>query len=91
MVRGRKSKLVVSLSTEDRAVLESWQGSQTIPSRLATRGRIILDIVSGNTISDISRAVGIRRRFIYKWVARFEEQGIEGLSDKPFGRVRRTE
>ena len=27
--------------------------------------------------------VGISRRFVYKWVQRFLEQGVEGLADKP--------
>lgn len=44
---------------------------------------------SGESISQISRTVGIRRRFIYKWAARFQEEGIDGLNDRP-GRGRST-
>jgi len=34
------------------------------------------------TLTDIATTVGISRRFIYKWVQRFLEQGLEGLHDK---------
>jgi transposase-like protein len=34
------------------------------------------------TITDIARTVRISRRFVYKWVQRFLEQGVEGLYDK---------
>ena len=34
-------------------------------------------------ITDIAATVGISRRFIYKWVQRFVQQGLEGLRDKP--------
>ena len=46
-------------------------------------GRIMLLLSEGASISQISRAVGIRRRFIYKWVERFLDRGVSGLSDKP--------
>jgi transposase len=31
----------------------------------------------------VAATVGISRRFVYKWVQRFLEQGMEGLADKP--------
>ena len=34
-------------------------------------------------ISDVAATVGISRRFVYKWVQRFLEKGVEGLTDKP--------
>jgi transposase len=40
------------------------------------------------TITAIAATVGISRRFVYKWVQRFLEQGVEGLANKP-GRGRR--
>jgi transposase len=33
-------------------------------------------------ISDVAATVGISRRFVYKWVQRFCENGVEGLADK---------
>ena len=46
-------------------------------------GRIILLLADGVPISAIATTVGISRRFIYKWVQRFLEKGVEGLADKP--------
>ncbi len=83
MVRGRKTNLVVCLTTEERDILESWRRSTTIRAGLARRGRIILLMAEGTSISHVSRTVGIRRRFIYKWVGRFQDQGVAGLTDKP--------
>ena len=81
-MRGRRTKLSVTLTPGDRNLLESWQHSPTIEGGLARRGRIILLMAEGATISDISRTVDIRRRFIYKWVERFQALGVSGLNDK---------
>ena len=43
----------------------------------------MLMLAEVGTVSLISSTVGIQRRFIYKWVARFNEQRIAGLVDKP--------
>lgn len=83
MVRGRKTNLVVDLTPEERVTLEAWQRSTTIRAGTARRGRIILLMAQGASISQVSRTVGIRRRFIYKWVNRFQDQGVTGLTDKP--------
>ena len=83
LVRGRTTQLSVTLTPGDRNLLESWQRSTTIQAGLARRGRIILLMSEGASISHISRTVGIRRRFIYKWVERFQSLGVPGLSDKP--------
>jgi transposase len=32
-------------------------------------------------ITAIAATVGISRRFVYKWVQRFLEQGVEGLAN----------
>ncbi len=83
LVRGRTTQLSITLTPGDRDLLESWQRSTTIQAGLARRGRIILLMSEGASISQISRTVGIRRRFIYKWVERFQSLGVSGLSDKP--------
>jgi transposase len=53
---------------------------------------MILLLTDGLPITDIAARVGISRRFVYKWVQRFLEQGIDGLIDKPGrgGRGRRV-
>jgi hypothetical protein len=82
MARGRKTSVVISITPEQRQVLTGWQRSTTIRAGLAKRGRIILLLADGASISHISRTVDLRRRFIYKWAARFRTHGIDGLYDK---------
>jgi transposase len=60
----------------------------TIRAGLARRARIILLVADGVPISHIAVLVGMSRRFVYKWVQRFLQEGVQGLYDKP-GRGRR--
>ena len=83
MPRGRKTALTIGLTPAERQTLQAWQRSPTLPAGLARRGRIILLMTEGRTISAIAETVGISRRFVYKWVQRFGQEGLEGLIDKP--------
>jgi CRP-like cAMP-binding protein len=83
MPRGRKTALTIRLTPAQRRTLLAWQRGTTIPVALARRARIILLLAEGVTITDIATRVGISRRFVYKWVQRFRQEGLEGLYDKP--------
>ena len=83
MARGRKTSLMIRLAAEERHTLMAWQRSTTIPAGRARRGRIILLVAGGVPTSHIADTVGISRRFVYKWAKRFQQYGLEGLSDKP--------
>jgi len=83
MPRGRKTALTIRLAPAQRQTLLAWERSTTIPAGLARRARMLLLLTEGMTLTDIATTVGISRRFIYKWVQRFLEQGLEGLHDKP--------
>ena len=83
MPRGRKTSFTIHLTPAQRQTLLAWQRSTDIPAALARRGRIILLLADGLTITDIAATVGIGRRFVYKWVQRFLQAGLEGLADKP--------
>lgn len=82
MARGRKTSVVLEITPEQRQILTGWQRATTSRSGLAKRGRILLMLTAGASISHISRAVDLRRRFIYTWAARFRPPGIDGLDDK---------
>lgn len=88
MPQGRKTNVLIYLSPEERRVFESWQRSSIISHGLAKRGKIILMLSEGASISEISRTIGIGRGPIYVWAERFQNNGIDGLKDKP-GRGRR--
>ena len=83
MARGRTTSLTIRLTPAERQTLQAWQRATTISAGRARRGRIILLLADGVTISNIAATVGISRRFVYKWAQRFLEKGIEGLVDKP--------
>jgi transposase len=61
----------------------AWQRATTISAGRARRGRIILLVADRMPISEVAITVGISRRFVYKWVQRFLQEGLEGLADKP--------
>ena len=82
MARGRKTSLTIRLTPAERQTLLAWQRATTISAGRARRGRIILLIADRVPISDVAITVGISRRFVYKWVQRFVQEGLEGLHDK---------
>jgi len=45
-------------------------------------GQVILLLADQVPISRIAATVGISRRYIYKWVQRFLQEGLAGLADK---------
>jgi Homeodomain-like domain-containing protein len=83
MARGRKTSLAIRLTPAERQTLLAWQRATTISAGRARRGRIILLVADRVPISDVATTVGISRRFVYKWVQRFMQEGLEGLADKP--------
>ena len=89
MPRGRKTALTLQLTADERQTLLAWQRATTMPAGQARRARIILLLAEGVPIAHIAATVGISRRFIYKWAARFQQEGLAGLADKD-GRGRRS-
>src|SRR5207245_1203446 len=83
MARGRTTSLTIRLTPAERQTLRAWQRATTMAAGRARRGRIILPLADRMPTAQIAATVGISRRFVYKWVQRFLEQGVEGLADKP--------
>jgi CRP-like cAMP-binding protein len=83
MPRGRKTSLTIRLTPAQRQTLLAWQRATAIPAGLARRGRILLLLADGVTVTDVAATVGVSRRFVYKWVQRFVQEGLEGLAEKP--------
>jgi biotin operon repressor len=90
MARGRTTSLTVRLTPMERQTLLAWQRATTIGAGRARRGRIILLVADGIPIAHVAATVGISRRFVYKWVQRFQDKGLEGLIDKPGRGYRRV-
>ena len=83
MARGRRTSLTIRLTPAERLTLLAWQRSTTISGGLARRGRLLLLLADGMTITDAAASVGLSRRHTYKWIQRFMQEGLEGLVDKP--------
>ena len=82
MARGRTTTLTIRLTPTQRRTLLAWQRATTIRAGLARRGRIILLVADRMAIAEVAATVGISRCFVYKWVQRFLQAGLEGLVDK---------
>ncbi len=83
MPQGRHTALTIALTSEERQTLLAWQRSTTIAAGRARRGRMIVQLADGISISHIDRITGISRRFIYTLAKCFLEHGLSGLADKP--------
>jgi hypothetical protein len=83
MARGRKTSFTIRLTPAERQTLLAWQRATSIPAGLARRSRMLLLLADGVPISHVAALVGISRRYVYKWVQRFLEEGLAGLADKP--------
>jgi CRP-like cAMP-binding protein len=88
---GRRTRLRVALTPEDRATLEAWQRATTLPAALARRGRLLLLLAAGLSITAVALRVGLSRGHVYKWVRRFQAQGIAGLTEPPRHRAQTRE
>jgi len=83
MARGRRTSLTIHLTAKERRTLLAWQHSRTMPAGHARRGRVILLVARRVPISHLADTVGVSRRFVYKWVQRFQQAGLAGLADQP--------
>ncbi|UCZ56567.1 IS630 family transposase [Desulfurispirillum indicum] len=70
-------------SEEDRRTIEEWASSRTIEARLVERAKIIKKCLAGLPVGQIAADLSIRPNTVIGWRKRFEEQGINGLNDRP--------
>jgi putative transposase len=79
--RGRMARSV-SLTAEERAQLESYVRSRSMPSGLCRRFRIVLLADEGLANKEISKKVSLSLTSVVKWRKRYSEKGLEGLHDE---------
>ena len=77
----RRSSLEVVLSNEERRGLEHVVRCSTSLNGHAQRARAILAFADGQAMCDIGRRLGMGRRIVRKWVARFIEKRLDALDD----------
>lgn len=73
----------ISISEEDRGILEAWIRGTKTEQRLLLRAKIILAAASGQGTIMIARELVVRAATVSKWRIRFASAGLEGLQDAP--------
>lgn len=71
------------LHSGDRAILESMVRKRTMPQRSVFRARIILYCADGLPHRQIKRSLNTSVDTVLRWRSRYEQDGIDGLDDKP--------
>ena len=72
--------------TEDqRADLQRWAQSRTLPAGDVFRARLILALAAGKSYSQIESELNTSRPTIARWRKRFEAEGLAGLDGKHQG------
>lgn len=79
----RRASVPVEVDSSERRRLEEIVRSQKAEVRLHRRARMVLLAASGESISAIARTLGTNRLRVGQWLRRFEQGGLEGLSDAP--------
>jgi transposase len=73
----------VSVSDEDREVLERWLRRRKSSQALAMRARIVLAAADGASNREIAERERVVVDTVRKWRGRFADRGVEGLLDEP--------
>ena len=87
-MRGRKSEVVVVLTVEQRAELETMVRSRLIAAGLQRRCEAVLAIADGLKFTQAMERVGFSDKHLRKWCRRYLAEGVKGLQDRP-GRGRK--
>jgi DNA-binding CsgD family transcriptional regulator len=69
----------ITLSPEQRTVLESQARSRSLPVRVAERAGIVLFAASGQQDKEIAAGMAITPKKVSRWRKRFLALGVAGL------------
>ena len=72
----------ITVTDEQREVLQRWCRRTTTAAGLARRARIVLLAGEGLGNSEVAERIGCDPATVTKWRKRFIEQGLVGLSDE---------
>lgn len=73
----------MTVTAEEREVLETLAVSRTAPYRQVQRARLVLAAADGKTNEAISHEVGLGWRSVGMWRRRFIRERLAGLEDWP--------
>jgi transposase len=76
---GMRSGITIKVSPEDRRRLEAVVGDRNSPQKHVWRTRIVLLTADGIGTNGITRATAKSKTCVWRWQARFAEEGVDGL------------
>ena len=85
--QGRHTALRSPLTSAQWEVLRLTQRcrSATCTPQLRQRAWMVLALAHGQTITAIAQQAQVARKVVYKWVKRWQAEGLKGLRDRPAG------
>lgn len=79
----RESQYAITLSRDERAILESRARKYTLPYFQVLRARIVLAAAEGRSNDEIAAALSIGRDVVSLWRKRFFYDRVPGLDERP--------
>ncbi len=78
-----KKAVIPKCDKEQQEALETLARSRTAETRLVERAKIILFCLKGESVTKIAKKLDIRPNTVIDWRRRFENEGMDGLHDRP--------
>lgn len=78
-----KRAVDISLTDEERRILESYARRHTTAQALALRARIVLRCADGGENTEIAAEMKINRGTVGRWRLKFHKKRLQGLHDEP--------
>ena len=79
----RSSPYVITLSSQERKVLEARARQYTLPYRDVVRAKVVLLAAEGLENKEIGERLGMPRPVVSKWRKRFFRERLAGLEERP--------
>jgi len=79
----RQSPYIITLSREERRVLEARAHKYTLPYFQVMRALVILSAAEGHANDDIAATLSVGRDVVSLWRKRFFYQRVAGLDEHP--------
>jgi len=79
----RMKKQHVELSDVDRAKLDEIVSKGELKAKVYRRAFGLLELDRGKTYTEVSRTLGVAVQTLSIWAAKYQENGLEVLQDKP--------
>ena len=82
-MRTGRPKAALSLSEEEREVLQGYVRRHSTAQMVSTRARIVLACATGRSNTTVAEEIGVHPNIVGKWRRRFVRDRLAGLFDEP--------